>query len=78
MFVTIIDNRMHVTLSRRNVRQLAAIIDDPEGDRMCLARKDESGVSLFVHAESDSDHYEESDPDAGLAVELWRWFCSEF
>jgi hypothetical protein len=64
MFVTIVDNRVHVTLSRRNLRQLAAISDDPEGDHMCLARRDERGVSLFVHAENDADHYEEPDPDA--------------
>jgi hypothetical protein len=65
VFVTIVDHRVHVTLSRRNVRQLAAIIDDPEGHHMCLARKDESGVSLFVHAQSDADHYDERDPDPG-------------
>jgi hypothetical protein len=63
MFVTIVDNRVDLTLSRQNVRQLAAMLDQPEGNRMCLARKDESGVSLFVHAQSDADHYDGRDPD---------------
>ena len=59
MLVTIVDNRVHVTLSRRNLRQLAAMMDDPRGGHVCLARRDESGVSLFVHAEPDAEHYGE-------------------
>jgi hypothetical protein len=66
MFVTIVDDRVHVTLSRRNLRQLAAIIDDPECPHMCLARRDERGLSIFVHAQSDADHYDERAPEAQM------------
>ena len=66
MLVTIVNNRVHVTLSRRNLRQLTAMIDDPQGHHVCLARRDESGVALFVDAEPDAEHYRELDPEAGL------------
>jgi hypothetical protein len=62
MFLTIVGNRVHVTLSRRNLRQLAAVIDGHEGHRMCLARRDENGVSLVVQVEDDADHYEGRKP----------------
>ena len=65
MFVTIVNNRVSVTLSRRNLRQLDAILDRGDIRRMGLARKDENGVSLVVHAEEDSDHYEGRDPGPG-------------
>jgi hypothetical protein len=67
MFVTIIADRVHVTLSRRNLRQLELLLDSPAAPGRCLARKDESGVSLIVHVEDDADHYDgrESGRDAG-------------
>jgi hypothetical protein len=62
MFVTIIDNRVYVRLSRRNLRQLDAILDRRDDCTMGLTRKDENGVSLVVQAEEDSDHYEGREP----------------
>jgi hypothetical protein len=67
MFVTIIGDRVHVRLSRRNLRQLDAILGDPDIANRCLARKDKSGVSLVVQVEDDADHYEGRDPGPGLA-----------
>ncbi len=66
MFVTIIDNRVHVRLSRRNLRQLDAILDNPDVRNGCLARRDESGVSLVVQIEDDADHYDGRDPGPGI------------
>jgi hypothetical protein len=57
MFVTIVGSRVYVTISRRNLRQLNAILDDPNGRHGCLTRKDENGVSLVLHVEDDADHY---------------------
>ena len=65
MFVTIVNNRVHVTLSRRNLRQLDAILDRGDTRHMGLARRDENGVSLVVHAEEDSEHYEGREPGPG-------------
>ena len=65
MFVTIVDNRVYVRLSRRNLRQLDAILDRLDAPNTGLARKDENGVSLVVQAEEDSDHYERRDPGPG-------------
>ena len=65
MFATIIGNRVYVRLSRRNLRQLDAILDDPDVGNRCLARKDKN-VSLVVQVEDDADHYEGRDPDPGL------------
>jgi len=62
MFAAIIGDRVHVRLSRRNLRQLDAILDDPNVGSRCLARKDENGVSLVVQVEDDADHYEGRDP----------------
>ena len=62
MFVTIVDNHIFVTLSRHNLRQLDAIFDRVDGSKTGLARKDENGVYLIVHAEEDSDHYEKRHP----------------
>ena len=67
MFVTIIDNRVHVRLSRRNLRQLDAILDNPDVRNGCLARRDESGVSLVVQVEDDADHYDGRDPGPGIS-----------
>ncbi len=66
MFATIIGDRVHVRLSRRNLRQLDAILDDPDVGNRCLARKDKNGVSLVVHVEDDVDHYEGRHPGPGL------------
>jgi len=59
MFVTMIGNRIHVTLSRRNLRQLVAMVDDPDPTNTCLFRRDSRGVSLVVHVEDDEEHYQE-------------------
>ena len=62
MFVTIIDNRTYVRLSRRNLRQLDAILDRRDPCNMGLMRKDDNGLFLVVQPEEDSDHYEGRDP----------------
>ena len=66
MFVTIIGDRVYLRLSRRNLRQLDAILDDPEIRNKCLARRAENGVSLVVPVEDDVDHYEGRDPGQGV------------
>jgi hypothetical protein len=66
MFVTIIGDRVHVRLSRRNLRQLDSLLDGPVARGRCLARKDKSGVSLIVQVEDDAEHYEGRDPGPGL------------
>jgi hypothetical protein len=66
MFATIIGDRVHVRLSRSNLRQLDAILDNPDIGNGCLARRAENGVSLVVEVEDDADHYEGRDPDQGL------------
>jgi hypothetical protein len=66
MFATIIGDRVYVRLSRRNLRQLDAILDDPDVGNRCLARKDKNGMSLVVQVEDDADHYEGRDPGQGL------------
>jgi hypothetical protein len=66
MFATIIGNRVYVRLSRHNLRQLDAILDNPDIGNGCLARKDKNGVSLVVQVEDDADHYEGRDPGQGL------------
>jgi hypothetical protein len=66
MLVTIVDDRVYVRLSRRNLRQLEAILDNPDVRNGCLARKHENGVSLVVQVEDDGDHYEGRDPGPGL------------
>ena len=53
MFATIVGDRVYVRLSRRNLRQLDAILDDPDIRGRCLARKAENGVSLVVQVEDD-------------------------
>ena len=63
MFATIIGDRVHLTLSRSNMRQLDAILDDPDIRHKCLARRSENGLSLVVQVEDDADHYVERDPD---------------
>jgi hypothetical protein len=66
MFATVVDNRIYVRLSRRNLRQLEAILDNPNVRRGCLARKDRNGVSLVVQVEDDADHYAGRNPGPGL------------
>ena len=66
MFVTIVGNRIHVKLSRRNLRELEAILDDRGTRNECLARRDENGVSLIVQVEDDAEHYVERGPGPGL------------
>ena len=66
MFVTIIGSRVYVTISRRNLRQLNASLDQPNGRNGCLTRKDESGVSLVLQVEDDADHYGGRAPSPGL------------
>ena len=66
MFATIIGDRVHVRLSRRNLRQLDAILHDPDIRHRCLARRAENGLSLVVQVEDDADHYEERDPGQGV------------
>jgi hypothetical protein len=66
MFATIIGNRVHLRLSRRNLRQLNAILGDPDVGSRCLARKDHNGVSLVVQVEGDADHYAGRDSDPRL------------
>lgn len=62
MFATIVGDRVHVRLSRSNLRQLDAILDDPNTRDRCLARKAENGVSLVVQVEDDANHYEGRNP----------------
>ena len=66
MFATVIGARVHLRLSRRNLRQLAAILDDPDSRNKWLVRRAENGVSLVVQVEDDADHYAERDPDPAV------------
>jgi hypothetical protein len=66
MFVTITGNQIFVRLSRRNLRQLEALLDDPDVRNGCLARRDDTGVSLVVQVEDDAEHYEGRAPGPGL------------
>lgn len=65
MLVTVIDNRVFVRLSRRNLRQLDAMLETNAANR-CLARKDQNGVSLLVQVEEDAEHYDGRDPSPGV------------
>ena len=66
MFATIIGDRVYVRLSRRNLGQLDAILDDPDIRNIALTRRAENGVSFVVQVEDDADHYEGRDPGPGL------------
>jgi len=59
--MTIIEDQVHVTLSRRNLRQLNHLLESTDGGHTCLVRKDGSGVLLVVHVEDDADHYGHED-----------------
>ena len=65
MFATIIGDRVYLRLSRRNLRQLEAMLDKPAFRNRGLARRAENGVSLVVQVEDDADHYEGRDPGPG-------------
>lgn len=67
MVVTIVDNQVYVRLSRRNLRQLDAILECRAAGDRCLVRKDKSGVCLVVQVEEDAEHYDGRDPGRGLA-----------
>ena len=66
MFATIIGNRVYLRLSRRNLRQLDAIVDNLDISNRCLTRRAENGVSLVVQVEDDAEHYVECGPGPGL------------
>ena len=66
MFAPIIMDRVYLRLSRRNLRQLDAILANPDNRNRCLTRRAANGVSLVVQVEDDADHYEGRDPGPGL------------
>lgn len=66
MFVTIVENGVFVRLSRRNLRQLDAMLECQDAGNRWLTRKDKNGVSLIVQVEEDADHYDGRDPGTGL------------
>ena len=66
MLVTIVDNRIFVTLSRRNLRQLDAMLYCRDAGNRCLARQDHNGVSLVVQVEEDTAHYEKRGAGPGV------------
>ncbi len=66
MFATIIGDRIYLRLSRRNLRQLNAILDNEDIRNSWLVRRAKNGVSLVVQVEDDADHYEGRDPDPRL------------
>jgi len=66
MFATIIGDRVYLRLSRRNLRQLDAILDNPGIRNRGLVRRAENGVSLVVQVEDDADHYQGRDPGPGF------------
>jgi hypothetical protein len=68
MFATIIGDRVYLRLSRRNLRQLDATVDDPARRNRCLTRRAENGVAVVVQVEDDADHYEGRDPGPGFEV----------
>jgi hypothetical protein len=68
MFATIVGDRVYLRLSRRNLRQLDAILDNPGIRHRCLVRTAENGVSLVVQVEDDADHYEGRNPGPALSA----------
>jgi hypothetical protein len=67
MLATIVANRVHVKLSRRNLRHLQAILDNPDGQHDSLRRTGENGVIVVVEVEDDAAHYEGRNPGPGAA-----------
>jgi hypothetical protein len=66
MFATIIGDRAYVRLSRRNLRQLDAILDNQDSRNRYLVRSAKDGMSLVVQVEDDADHYKGRDPGREL------------
>jgi hypothetical protein len=62
MLVTVSGDYVYVRLSRRNLRQLDALLDGTAARARYLSRRDEHGVSLIVQIEDDADHYEGRSP----------------
>jgi hypothetical protein len=58
MRAAIVENRIHVTLSRRNLRELQTMLDDRSGHRRSLGRVSDNRVFLVVEVEEDAGHYE--------------------
>jgi hypothetical protein len=65
MLATIAENCIHVTLSRRNLRALQAMLDR-DLPRTALVRSGEDGVLLVLEVENDVEHYR--DRGAGLRL----------
>ena len=61
-------NRVYLRLSRRNLRQLAALLEDQHAAGSCLVRKDERGASLVLQVEEDADHYHDRAPGVQSAI----------
>jgi hypothetical protein len=72
MFVTITGDRVQVTLSRRNLRQLHDVLENTDGYNKYLVRRDESGLLMVVHVEDDDDHYDERTATGAAAITATR------
>ena len=66
MFVTTIGNQVLVTLSRSNVRQLQALLDESDRRVRCLLRRNDDGVFLLVQVEDDAEHYQGRGPSPSV------------
>jgi hypothetical protein len=75
MFATIDLNRVHVRLSRRNLCDLQASLDEPDVRNKFLRRQGENGVYVVVEVEEDANHYPGRDPGPGFAPGLPRLRC---
>ena len=75
MFATIDTNRVHVRLSRRNLCDLQASLDDPDVRNKFLRRRGDNGVCLVVEVEDDARHYQGRDQGPGFAPLLRRAPC---
>lgn len=58
MRAIIVANRVHVKLSRRNLRELQTMLDDRSGHQRSLGRVGANGIVLVVEVEDDAEHYE--------------------
>jgi hypothetical protein len=72
MRVTIVENRVHVKLSGRNLRELQAMLDDRTGHQRSLGRLGDNGVVLVVEVEEDSEHYGERAPGPGSCPVVYQ------
>ena len=66
MFANTSGNLVYVRLSRRNVRQLNAMLTHSNHHDRYLARRDEDGRSIIVQVEDDADHYDGRFPGPGV------------